>query len=126
IGDSFFDSWVKQSRLKTILIAVSATHAERMTGSHHSGSRCPTFVDSLSQSHVVKLSRCADIAHCSESSHQRCARVLHAENRRKRFEIPDRRIFTCRITKHASDQMSMSVDESRHERHVAEIDYSGI
>ena len=58
-----------------------------------------------------------------KSSHQRSARIFHAENRRKRFEVSHQSIFTGGITQHTPDQVSVGVDESGHERHVAEIDH---
>jgi hypothetical protein len=126
ISNPFFDSRVKQSGSKTILIAMPSTHAERMARSHDSWARRPTLVDGLSQSHVVKLSCCADIAHSSEASHQRGARMLDAENCCKRFEVPKWSVLTCRITQHTSDQVSMCIDKAGHESYIAKIDHFGI
>src|SRR5262245_23700851 len=45
IGDAFFDTGIEEPGSKTILIAVTAAHADGMTGTHHSRSGRPTFVD---------------------------------------------------------------------------------
>src|SRR6476620_4956324 len=36
ISDALFDTRIEKPRSKTILIAVTAAHAKRMTGAHHS------------------------------------------------------------------------------------------
>src|SRR6185369_14581681 len=50
VGNTLLDSRIEQTRSKTILIAVAATHPDRMSGAHHSWSRRPAFVDGLPQS----------------------------------------------------------------------------
>src|SRR5262249_7983973 len=45
IRDAFFDSRIEKSGAKTILITMSATHADGVTCAHHSWSRRPAFVN---------------------------------------------------------------------------------
>src|SRR6476646_3057721 len=100
---------------------MAAANADCVSGAHHAWSRRPAFVDRLTQRHVIKLSHCANVPDGRESCHQRVASVLHAENRRERFEVPEGRIFPGRIAQHTTDQVSMCIDESRQESYVAEI-----
>src|SRR5262249_21134617 len=85
--------------------------------------RSPSFVDRFAQSHVVKPTRRSYISDACEPSHQRGTRILHTQNRGKRFEIFNWSHIAFRVSEDTTDEMCMCVDESRKQSHIAKVDH---
>src|SRR5688572_30990658 len=101
---------------------MSATNSQRVSGGGDSWSFGPTFVNRFAQRKVMERSISTHVSHGRETRHQRRPRVLHTENRTKRFVVAHERVFTCRIAEHASDEVRVHVHETRQQRDVAKID----
>src|SRR6185295_14752291 len=88
VSNAIFNSLVHQSGPKAIAVAMTTPNAKSVAGRFHSGPGCPALVYCFAQSHVIKPAGGAHVSDTCKASHQRCARILHTQDRGKRFEVP--------------------------------------
>src|SRR5262249_42865147 len=81
----------------------------------------PTFVDRFSKRHVVEIWS-SNVADARKSGEQQIFRVPCSKDGTERIVIFYDRVVPFRISKDPPDDMSMGVDKTGQQGHVAEID----
>jgi hypothetical protein len=122
IGDAVQSILLRDAGTKSVLIAVTAGDANRVTGRLHARSDDPAFIDGFAQSHVGEISLRADVADAGEAGQQSVARMQHAENCPERVIVAHDGRVAFGIAQDATHQVRVGIDESRQQSHVAEID----